>query len=580
MTSHGDGLVSGVSSKPAKEEDFDAITLEILWNRLIAITDEAAAALVRTSFSTLLRENNDYACVLMDTEGNAIAENHNSIPSFVGCLSITLRHFLKRFPLESWQPGDVVITNDPWLATGHRPDATIVMPIFFRDWLVGFAGNIAHWPDIGGGVWSADSREVFEEGLGLPPLKLYKAGEANEDIFSIIRSNVRVPEQVLGDLQAQITAAQVCINGVIEFLEEQHLRDLSSLSAAVQGRAEEAMRQAIRAIPNGVYQHQIEADGFDHPLTLAVTVTIHDDEVNVDYTGTSSQIPHGALNCVMNYTWAYTVYPLKCVIDPHTKKNEGSYRPFNVTAPVGSLLNPTFPAAVNARQLTGHMLSGLIFGALAEVLPDQIMAESGSAPTFRTLYAGQNADGAKFSFILFANGGMGARPTSDGLACTPFPTNSTCASIEVMEGLAPLRVWSKRIRIDSGGAGKYRGGLGQEIQVEVINDKPILLSILSDRHRHPAQGVLGGMPGAPTEALLNGEHSLHPKSRATLNPGDLLTLRYAGGGGYGDPRKRAPELIAKDLQNGVISATSARDSYFFAVDDTGYDEFSKIGPQE
>lgn len=545
----------------AVADEFDPITLEILWNRLIAITDEAAAALVRTSFSTLLRENNDYACVLLDVDANAIAENHNSIPSFVGCLSITLRHFLKQFPLDSWQPGDVMITNDPWLATGHRPDATLVMPIFYHDTLVGFAGNIAHWPDIGGAVWSADSREVYEEGLGLPPLKLYKAGLPNEDVFTIIRGNVRVPEQVIGDIQAQVTAANVCVEGVIEFLEEQKLDNLSALSRAVQERAEHAMRQAIKKVPNGVYKHQIEADGFDHPLTIAITITVRDEEVDVDYTGTSPQISHGALNCVMNYTWAYTTYPLKCVFDPHSNKNEGSYRPFNVTAPEGSLLNPTYPAPVNARQLTGHLLSGLVFGALAEVLPDRIMAESGSAPTFRTLYAGKTASGEKFSFILFANGGMGARATSDGLACTPFPTNSTCASIEVMEGLAPLRVWSKKIRIDSGGAGQYRGGLGQEIEVELINNEPILLSILSDRHQHPALGVLGGQSGAPTELLLNDEPSLHPKSRTTLQPGDVLTLRFAGGGGYGNPEGRSRDLVLEDLRNGVITEQMARDIY-------------------
>jgi N-methylhydantoinase B len=541
--------------------DYDPVALEILWSRLIAIADEAAATLVRTSFSTIVRESNDYACVLLDPNGDALAENRGSIPSFVGCLARTMKHFLRKFPRETWQPGDVVITNDPWLATGHRPDITMAAPIFHRGRLVGFAGSIAHSPDVGGALWSADCREVFEEGLGIPPLKLSKAGVLNEELVELFRANSRVPEQALGDLHAQVAAGEVMSERLRELLEDQGLDDLGSLGAVLHARAEAAMRDAIRAVPDGTYRSTVEMDGYDEPLQIVCTLTVAGDEMTIDYTGTSPQVDRG-INCVMNYTWAYSTYPVKCALDPETPKNEGSYRPIHVIAPEGCLLNPRFPAAVNARQLVGHVLSAAIFGALAQAIPDRVIADSGSAPTFRTVYSGIGRDGERFQFILFANGGMGARPTMDGLPCTPFPTNSTCASIEVMESLTPLIVWAKQIRPDSGGAGRWRGGYGQEIIVEVASAKPIVVSVISDRGKHPARGLLGGLPGAPVEvALLNRAAELPRKARTMLQPGDVLALRYAGGGGYGDPRERDRALVRADLRNGVISAEAARTLY-------------------
>ena len=543
---------------------FDAITLEIYWNRLISIADEAATGLLRTAFSTIVRESNDFATVLMDRNGDSVSENTGGIASFSCILPKTTKVFLEKFPADTWRPGDSVVTNDPWLATGHLPDFTVVTAIFHRDQLVGFAGSISHSPDVGGSLWSADCRELFEEGIRIPPARLLRAGEWNEQLIDILMGNVRVPRQVLGDLQAQVVANEVCVRRVEEFLEDTGLPDLQGLSGALSERADRAMRRAIGEVPDGTYHATIEADGFDEQITRIVcAVTVRGDTMHIDYEGTSAQIDRG-INCVMNYTHAYSVYPVKCALDPFTPRNEGSYQAITVSAPERSILNPLYPAPVSARQLTGHLLAGAIYKALSPVLPKQIIAECGGAPTMRALFSGINRDGDRFSQVLFASGGMGALPHRDGMSTTAFPTNVGAGSIEAYESVAPLLVWKKRLRTDSGGAGTFRGGLGQEVEIELRTEAPARLSLLSDRHQHPASGVLGGMHGAPSVITLNDGTKPHPKSRSSVKPGQRLTLLYAGGGGYGDPKQRDRDAVRADLRDGYISADAARRDYGLA----------------
>jgi len=538
------------------DEGFDPITLEIFWSRLISIADEAAAALLRTAFSTIVRESNDFACVLMDRNGDSISENTGGIASFSCILPKTTKHFLAKFPAESWRPGDCVITNDPWLATGHLPDITAVSPIFHRGALVGFAGSIAHSPDVGGSLWSADCREVFEEGIRIPPMRLLREGVRNEALVELFLTNVRVPNQVLGDLEAQLTANAVCAARVEEFLTDTGLADLQSLGRALHARADRAMRQAIAALPDGSWSATIEADGFDHQATrIACTVTVSGDRMVIDYAGTSAQIDRG-INCVMNYTHAYSVYPVKCALDPFTPRNEGSYRAIEVRAEEGSILNPRFPAPCSARQLTGHLLAGAIYKALAPVIPEKVIAECGGAPTMRCLFSGLDRHGDRFSQILFASGGMGAAPHRDGLPTTAFPTNAGAGSIEAFESVAPLVVWKKQFRPDSGGAGRFRGGLGQEAEIEVRSPAPLRLSLLSDRRDHPAEGLLGGGPGGAAEILFSDGTRPHPKSRTTIEPGMRLVMRYAGGGGYGPPEERDPALAEADRRDGVVTESA------------------------
>ncbi|MCC6533594.1 MAG: hydantoinase B/oxoprolinase family protein [Burkholderiales bacterium] len=540
---------------------FDPVSLEIYWNRLISIADESAAALLRTSFSTIVRESNDFATVLMDANGDSLSENTAGIPSFVGILPRTLRKCLERIPLAQWKPGDCIITNDPWLATGHLPDITMAAPIFHRGKLVGFSGSIAHSPDIGGSLWSSDCRELFEEGLRILPVKFLREGEENRDLIDLILANVRVPDQVLGDLYAQVNAQRMCARRLDEFLDDAGMDDLTGLSQALQSRAERAMRDAIESVPDGTYHSALDADGFDADEThIECTIRVRGSDMSVDYAGTSKQIDRG-LNSVMNYTYAYTVYPIKCALDPLTPRNEGSYRSITIDAPEGSILNPRYPAACNARQLTGHLLAGVVFGALAQAIPDKVIAESGSAPTTRSVYSGIDRRGNRFSQILFASGGMGGSAVQDGLPCTAFPTNAGAGSIEAFESLAPLIVRKKELRPDSGGAGKYRGGLGQDIVVEVVSTEPLRLSLLSDRHKYPPLGLAGGECGARVEIQLGDGRKPHPKSRDTIRPGEQLIVRYAGGGGYGDARERDRALVLRDLRDGYISAQCARRDY-------------------
>lgn len=545
-----------------KEKDtFDPISLEIYWNRLISIVDEAANGLVRTAFSTIVRESNDYATVIMDRDGNSIAENTGGIPSFSCILPKTTKHFLEKHPADTWVPGDTLVTNDPWLATGHLPDYTIVTGIFYKDRLVGFCGSIAHSPDVGGSLWSADCREVFEEGIRIPVSYMLKGGVWNQQLLDVIAANVRVPWQVLGDLQAQVVANEVGARRAVEFLADAGLDDFQSLSAALQERTDRAMRAAIRQIPDGVYRSTLDADGYDEFVThVECTVTVTGDTMHIDYTGTSPQIGRG-INCVLNYTHAYSVYPVKCAFDPYTPRNEGSYKAITVTAPEGSLLNPVHPAAVSARQLVGHLLAGAIYKALAPVVPDKIIAECGGAPTMRALFNGVSGEGNRFSQILFASGGMGAAPHRDGMSTTAFPTNVGAGSVEAFESIAPLVVWQKQFRQDSGGAGMFRGGLGQIVEFEPRTPQPVNVSLLSDRYQHPATGILGGGSGAPSEVFTSTGRRPHPKAKTQIMPGERLTMLYAGGGGYGDPSKRSREAILSDIENGYISADAATQIY-------------------
>jgi len=547
--------------KNASDQEFDPITLEILWSRLISIADESAAALLRTAFSTVVRESNDFTTVLMDADCNALAENTAGIPSFVGMLPSAVRSFMEVIPKEDWRPGDCIITNDPEIGSGHLPDITMAAPIFHKGKLVGFSGSIAHLPDIGGGGWSGDCRELVEEGLRIMPVKFIREGIEDDFVGRTIRANVRVPDQVIGDVYAQVAAQRVCEKGVQQFLDDTGLEDLTALSAELRGRAEQAMRDAIAKLPDGSWSASTRADGFDDQETLIqCKLTKTGSELDLDFEGTSPQIARG-INSVMKYTYAYATYPVKCALDPESPRNEGSFQPITIKAPKGSILNPVFPAPVAARQLTGHLLTSAIYGCLAQVVPEMVTADSGSSPTMRTVYGGEDKDGNRFSQVLFASGGVGANSRMDGYACTAFPSNTGAGSIEALESVSSLLVHKKELTPDSGGAGEYRGGLGQDVVIEVLSEKPINFSLLSDRHRNPPQGIMGGKPGSTTIAELSDGTRPHQKSRSVLKPGEIVHLHFPGGGGYGDPAKRDSAAIRADVEAGYVTPEAAERDY-------------------
>ena len=537
---------------------FDPITLQLLWNRLIGIVDEAAITLVRTSFSQVVQECNDYSCTLMDAEGRALADNPSSIPAFIGTLPRTMRHILAVYPKEAWRPGDAVMTNDPWMGTGHLLDFTLVAPVFRGGRLVAFAGAVAHAVDVGGLSWASHAREVFEEGIRIPISRFIEAGKPNQLLIDIIRANVRQPDLVIGDFMAMLAATAIASQRVLEFLDDAGLDDLGALAEQIQRHAETAMRDAIRAVPDGVYRHGLDIDGFDSTLRMEARLTIAGDALEMDYAGTSPQVARG-INSVMNYTYAYTAYPLKCALDPITPKNEGSYRPIAVVAPEGSILNPRFPAAVSARHLTGMYCAAAAFGCLAQAIPERVMADS-SGPPARPVFHGTGEDGRPFSLIMFPWGGMGARSSADGLPCTAFPGNDNCANVEAMEAQAPVRFLRKEIIRDSGGVGRFQGGAGQEIALEFLAPTVGTVAMMNARFRTPAHGLLGGGPGTLTEYTINGR-AVPANGREELRPGDVITIRYPGGGGYGDPARRDPALVARDVGDGVVSAVRADAAY-------------------
>lgn len=538
---------------------FDPVTLEILWSRLVAIADEAATTLLRTAFSPIIRESNDYATCLMNAAGETTAECSGGIPTFAGLLGRTARACLAKWPASEWRDGDVVITNDPWIGTGHLPDVSMIAPIFHDGALVGFSGTVAHTPDIGGTL-GVENRDIYGEGVRIPPLRLYRAGERNDALLELFLANVRYADLVLGDLEAQVTANEVCRRRTIDFLADTGLRDLSELSNAVQALSEQAMRRAIATLPDGTYRSAIDLDGWeDHPTHIECAVTVSGDTMLVDYAGSSPQSDR-ATNCTLNYTQAYSIYPLKCVLDPDTRRNEGSYRPITVTAPAGSVINCAFPSPVVARHLSGHVLSCALYQALSAIIPDRVMADSGGAPSLRAGIQGVDDDGRAFGTILFASAGMGASAHGDGLSTTAFPTNSGAGSMEALEAAAPIMFLRKELRADSGGAGQYRGGLGQVCEIVNMARRPVQVISVGDRERHPAQGLKGGKPGACASASI-GDQPMRLKGRAILPPGASVTFNFAGGGGYGPPDARDRAAVDRDVVLGYVTAVAAASDY-------------------
>ena len=539
---------------------YDAIELSVLWARLVSIVDEAGTTLQRTSFSTVTRESADFAVVLLDTKGQSIAQSSVSVPSFLGVMPFLVKALLKdHFPPDTWREGDVVVTNDPWLCAGHKPDIGIVSPIFNpqdNTALIGFIGCIAHSPDIGGSLWGAGATDYYGEGLHIPPTKLYDAGEANDTLFRIIRSNVRAADQTLGDIRAQVAANDQGIRSLHRMMRENGLDEIDSLGAQIMAASEKAMREAIWAAPDGTYEAEYSADGdgVKEPVHLKCRLTIKGDEVEVDYTGTSPQ--HSlAINAVLNYVFAYTAYPIKCVFSPDVPNNEGSFRPIRVWAPEGSLLNAKKPAPLGARNVTGNLLHGPVLMALSKAVPEKVQADCGAAVWVMVL-SGQRDDGREFVEYLFLAGGYGARPTMDGPHTLCFPTNVANVPVEVFENDCPVLVTEKNLIPGSGGRGRHRGGLGQVFSYRNIGTRPLQISNVTEKIRNRAYGLFGGEPGASASLSIvdtsGAERFTPPKGLDRLMPGEELVMRLPGGGGYGPASERDPRDREEDERLGYL----------------------------
>ncbi|MCZ6729938.1 MAG: hydantoinase B/oxoprolinase family protein [SAR324 cluster bacterium] len=529
------------------QQPFDAVALEVLWTRLGSMVDEAAAALVRTSFSSVVRESNDFSCVLTDELGQSLVQASNGTPGFLGTLPKTVAHFLKAYPPAQLAPGDVLITNDPWMGTGHLPDITVAKPIFKDGVLVAFSASTAHSPDIGGKMRSPEPREIFEEGLQIPIMKLLDAGTPDETLFRILRRNVRAPDLTVGDLWAQLTALDLMERRLLELMAEYGLDTLTRLAAEIHGRSERAMRAAIAELPDGSWQGTMETDGVDAPLTLALKLTVRGDSILLDFAGSSPQVER-AINVPLCYGASYTAYGVKCVVAPHVPTNAGVLRPLTIDAPEGSILNPRYPASVGARSITAHFMPALLLSVFSQVAPERIMAVPGS-PLWAITQAGVEEGGKTFANVFFFNGGMGGNMRRDGVSCLSWPSNISSTPTEVIEQCSPLHVRHRRLRPGSGGEGRQRGGLGQEILFENRSTLPAAVTFLAERTRVAAAGIAGGGQGAMGEVCINGK-PVAPKEQHIVHKGDTILLSTPGGGGYGDPRARDPQATAHDRAMG------------------------------
>ena len=521
-----------------KAVTLDPVSLEILWTRLVGIVDEAAATFVRASFSTLVRESNDYAVVLADASGNSLAQSTLSIPPFIGTLPATIRHFLERFPAHTLCPGDALITNDPWLGTGHLPDVSMAMPIFAGDKLVAFAGVVSHMPDIGGRLWNSGIREIFEEGLQIPPVKLIEAGQPNQVLLDILARNVRVPEQTLGDLWGQVAACRMLGERLLDLTAQTGV-EVESLSEEICGRSERVLRNAIQALPDGDYDARIEGDGFEEPVVIATRVSISGSDMLIDFTGSSAQLPR-AVNTVPAYAFAYAAFAVKAMLAPDVPNNEGSFRALRTFAPEGCIVNPRYPAACGARGMIGQLIPPAVMAALAEVASDRVQAAPGS-PQCSFTVAGAN-QGRRFSTISFVGAGQGGGAPSDGLSAISFPGNVANTPIEVMEANAPILIHRREIRRGSGGQGIGIGGDGQRLELQLRADEPAVASFIMNRYRIAAPGLSGGEPGTLGALSINGT-SIDPAQHWVMQPNDRFVMETAGGGGYGPPAERRSRLV-------------------------------------
>jgi N-methylhydantoinase B len=538
----------------------DPINLQVMWNRLIFIADQADIVLGRTAFSPIVRENHDYVTVLLDSRGRALAQCTWSIPVFITSLPVAAqKYFLPKFPAEKLKEGDVLATNDPEIGTGHLPDVTMITPIFKKGKVVAYAGSIAHLPDIGGRPLHSEANDIFEEGIRFPIVKLHEAGVPNQDVLDIIAASVRLPTEVMGDLESMVAANNVMGRELLKFLDEYGLDGIDQLADAIHTRSEAQVRKAIRQWPNGTYTSEVLLDGYDTDVKLKASVIVRDESIHVDYSGSSDQVLH-SINCRTNYRYAHSVYALKCLLDPDTPNNEGCITPITDEAPLGSILNPQQWTAGNSRNLIGHVIPSLIFKALESVVPDKVMGDSGGAPIWAANCVGQRDDGSQYGSVQNFHGGQGARAEFDGLDTLSFPSNCRVTAIEMFEIAVPVLTECKELIPDSGGAGKSRGGLGQRVVLRNIGRNPMSVYVASERVRHPCFGVVGGQAGSAGKVHKNGEAQF-PKGKVVLNAGERLEVETPGGGGWGQASERAAAAIELDLAEGLITPTAARQVY-------------------
>lgn len=529
------------------------LTLQLAWDRLLAIVEEQAQALMRTAFSTVVREAGDLSAGVFNREGLMLAQAVTGTPGHVNAMAASVGKFLQQYPLDQLLPGDVLLTNDPWDGTGHLNDFTLVTPVFSGVVCVGLFASTSHIADVGGRGFGPDANDVFEEGLRIPISYLFRQGQRDETLFRLLAANVRDPITAEGDLYSLTACNDLGARQLLEMLDDFQLEDLEEVGEHILATSAAAMRVEIDKLAEGDFQHQMRIDGYDEAVDLAATLTVADSTIRIDFAGSSAASPLG-INVPLPYTEAYASFGVRCLIGNQIPNNAGSLGAIRVTAPVGSIVNAQRPAAVSARHSIGQMLPDVVLGCLAQLVPEKVPAEGASCIWNPVLRSVANFD-TEEDFVTnpIFNGGTGARPGKDGLATTAFPSGVRTTSTEVSEATTPLVIWRKEYRPDSGGAGEFRGGLGQVVEIGHRHGKPFLVSKMFDRIAHPALGRFGGAPGMPGAVYIRGGDRLAGKGRDLIPAGAVLVLETPGGGGLGDPDVRSEAACAADLASGLSS---------------------------
>ena len=542
------------------------VSFQVMWNRLISIVEEQAQALVRTAFSTSVREAGDLSAGVYNRHGEMIAQAVTGTPGHVNAMADSVAHFIRRIQVVNMFEGDIYITNDPWEGTGHLHDITVVTPSFFAGHLVGFFACTAHIVDIGGRGFGADANSVYEEGLYIPIMKFVDKGEVNQTLIAIVRGNVREPDQVVGDIFALGTCNEIGHRRLVEMMNEFELSKLEEVSEFIFENSKSATLDKINALPRKTENGFMQIDGYQSYIDLKVKLSVVKDEILCDFDGTSGVDKKG-INVPLVYTKAYACYALKCAIAPEIPNNAASLAPFKITAPEGCILNAKHPAPVALRHVIGHLIPDTVYAALDKILPDTVPSEgAGSLCNFQvSLRPSQNDTTSivrkRAEVLMFNSGGSGARPQLDGMNATAFPSGVMTMPIEATEHTGPVIIWRKELRPDSGGAGKFRGGLGQFIEIGSYDGYEFDVSLMFDRVFHPAQGRKGGMPGGATVVCKDDGVKMRGKGVQLVEEGRRVQMSLPGGAGYGSPVDRDRQAIIRDVILGYVSVESSKKYY-------------------
>ena len=557
------------------EAPIGTIHRQVMWDRLIAVVEEQAQTILRTAFGSVVREAGDLSAGIYDLRGRMIAQAVTGTPGHVNTMARAVEHFLSRFPVAEMSPGDVYVTNDPWLGTGHLFDFVVVSPAFVGGVPVALLASTCHVVDVGGRGFSADARSIYEEGVLIPHMKLRERGALNDDLLTILLANTRNPVEVRGDLLSLVSCNDTGAARLREMMAEFGLASIEPLADHIVESSREAMRKAIRRVPNGRYPAEMELDGYDEPIFIRAEMTVSESEIVIDYAGTSRASARG-INSPLCYTEAYTCFGLKCIVAPAVPNNHGSLSVFRVVAEPGSAVHPVHPSPVTARHVIGQMLPDVAFGCLAQALPGELPAESAGSIWVLPF---ANGDGggvtpggnpSRFNVMNVGMGGIGARPGKDGLSVTAFPSGVGAIPVEVTEAESPLVFWRKAFLPDSGGAGAFRGGLGQVIEVGSTEEHPFTVSAATfDRMRNPPRGRDGGRAGRSGTARLASGPRFDDKAVHAIAPGDRLIVELPGGGGLGDPGRRDPARIRADLEAGYVTPEGAARDYGVEAETSG-----------